>query len=199
MHTDGADAKQGSVLPSWNATALREWRNVLHESKTQPPLLAAAKLSHAWSTLAPDPTGPWRSTLLAELVLRATKTTLHSMLPIELGRKRTKDDFYGETNLDTYVVAFLDWVEAAAQYGMQTLDQLSTNEAIIRHKIRNRRTSSKLPLLVDLLLSRPIVSAPLAAKELRISTQAAEKMFAQLGSNVHEVTGRKRYRAWAIA
>lgn len=191
---------------AWNASALQDWRNVLREARKLPPMVTAALIFHAWCEFAPDPTGPWRAALLSTLVLRASKLTPHSLLPIEIGRKLTPERknkptcprFSSHARIEAHMMTFLSWVEAAARHGTRTLDQLATNEAIIRNKIRNKRRNSKLPMLVDLLLSRPIVSAPLAARELRVSTQAAEKMFAELGSNVHEVTGRKRYRAWAI-
>jgi hypothetical protein len=47
-------------------------------------------------------------------------------------------------------------------------------------------------------VSKPLVSVPLAAKELKVSTQAIEGMMGQLGSSARELTGRGRYRAWGI-
>jgi hypothetical protein len=55
-----------------------------------------------------------------------------------------------------------------------------------------------LPRLVDLCLGSPIVSVPLAAKELGISQQAASVMIGELASNLRELTGRGRYRALAL-
>jgi predicted transcriptional regulator len=65
-------------------------------------------------------------------------------------------------------------------------------------QLKNRRSTSRLPALADLLLSKPLVSVPLAAKELKVSTQAIEGMMGQLGSSARELTGRGRYRAWGI-
>ena len=45
--------------------------------------------------------------------------------------------------------------------------------------------------------TRPLVSVPLAAKELKVSPQAVESMLKELGT-VRELTGRGRYRAWGI-
>jgi predicted transcriptional regulator len=63
-------------------------------------------------------------------------------------------------------------------------------------RLKNRRSTSRLPALVDLLLSKPLMSVPLAAKELKVSPQAVEGMMGQLGSTARELTGRGRYRAW---
>ncbi len=46
-----------------------------------------------------------------------------------------------------------------------------------------------MPRLVELCLVSPIVSVPLAAKELRISQQAATMMIGELSSNLREPTG----------
>ncbi|MBM3655280.1 MAG: hypothetical protein FJX06_21245, partial [Alphaproteobacteria bacterium] len=42
------------------------------------------------------------------------------------------------------------------------------------------------------------VSVPLVAKELDVSQQAATTMINDLSSNLRELTGRGRYRAWAL-
>ena len=36
------------------------------------------------------------------------------------------------------------------------------------------------------------------AQELKISQQAAQNLIAELGTGLREITGRRRYRAWAI-
>ncbi len=64
-------------------------------------------------------------------------------------------------------------------------------------KLKGRRSTSRLPDLVNLILSRPLISIPLATKELKVSPQAVEDMLKELGS-LRELTGRGRYRAWGI-
>jgi hypothetical protein len=75
---------------------------------------------------------------------------------------------------------------------------LTLADEMLRLKLKGRRSNSRLPALVDLLLSRPLVSVPMAAKALRCSPQAVEAMFEQLGSIPRELSGRKRYRVWSI-
>jgi hypothetical protein len=61
------------------------------------------------------------------------------------------------------------------------------------------RSNSKLPGLVELFLSRPLVTEPLAANLLKVTPKAVDLMLAQLGGALpRELTGRTRYRAWGI-
>ena len=61
------------------------------------------------------------------------------------------------------------------------------------------RTYCKLPELVELFLSRPLVTAPLAAKLLKVTLKAIDLMLAQRGGALpRELTGHTRYRAWGI-
>ena len=55
------------------------------------------------------------------------------------------------------------------------------------------RSHSKLPELVDLFLSRPLVTVLLAAKLLKGTPKAVDLMLAQLGGTLpREFTGRPR-------
>jgi hypothetical protein len=61
------------------------------------------------------------------------------------------------------------------------------------------RSNSKLPELVELFLSRPLVAVPLAAKLLQVTPKAVDLMLAQLGGALLcELTDRIRYHAWGI-
>ena len=65
-------------------------------------------------------------------------------------------------------------------------------------KCQGKRGNSKLPRFVELCLTSPIVSVPFAAKQLGVSQQAATIMLDEHSSNLRELTGRGRYRAWAV-
>lgn len=66
----------------------------------------------------------------------------------------------------------------------------------MQRRLRSRRSSSSLPGVIDLILSRPIVSATMIAKEVNVTQRGALNLIAELG--VREMTGRGRYRAWGI-
>jgi hypothetical protein len=63
-------------------------------------------------------------------------------------------------------------------------------------RISPRRKTSHLAALIDLVLARSLVSTTLIADELAISTRAAQNLITELG--LRELTGRGRYRAWAV-
>ena len=67
---------------------------------------------------------------------------------------------------------------------------------LLEHKLAGRRKHSKLPALIDLVLARPLVSAGMVAAELGVTARAAQDLVGELG--LREITGRARYRAWAV-
>lgn len=54
-------------------------------------------------------------------------------------------------------------------------------------KLEGRRTSSKLPELVELVMARPLVSAATVAKMLEVTPQAA--LWICFGLGLREMTG----------
>ena len=193
------DAPDYFYDPNWNEAArLSEWRRVLEETKRLPPLLAAAVAWDSWLMLEPDQRGAWRAPLIAALVLKARAKTRHFLLPLDTGRRFAKYRCHPNHDLATRLSGFLEWAREAADRGTKDLDTLALAADMLRAKLKGRRRNSRLPALVDLLLSRPLVSVPLAAKALRCSSQAVEAMLPLLGSTPRELTGRGRYRAWGI-
>jgi HTH DNA binding domain len=78
-------------------------------------------------------------------------------------------------------------------------DRLILARELMGQVTRTCRSSSRLPQLVELFLSRPLVTVPLAAKLLKVTPKAVDLMLAQLGGALpRELTGRARYRAWGI-
>jgi hypothetical protein len=85
-----------------------------------------------------------------------------------------------------------------AELSLKEIDRLTLSRELLMRKCVGKRSNSKLPRLVELCLRLPIVSVPLAAKELGLSQQAATTMIDELSSNLRELTERRRYRAWAV-
>lgn len=96
----------------------------------------------------------------------------------------------------TRLLAVLDSFAEAAAAGLKELDRLALGKGQMERRLRKRRKNSSLPALIELVLSRPVVSAGLIAAELKISQRAALDLVAELG--IREVTGRGRYRAWGL-
>ncbi|WP_281352979.1 helix-turn-helix domain-containing protein [Allomesorhizobium camelthorni] len=63
-------------------------------------------------------------------------------------------------------------------------------------RLRDRRASSKLPDLVELVLARPLVSTGMIQAALKVSKQGALNLVGEL--RLREMTGRGRFRAWGV-
>ena len=77
---------------------------------------------------------------------------------------------------------------------MKEHDRLVLARTLFEWKLEGRRTSSKLPELVELVMAKPLVSAGMVAKTLNVTPQAARRIVLELG--LREMTGRGRFRAW---
>ncbi len=60
-------------------------------------------------------------------------------------------------------------------------------------KLTGRRSASRVHALIDIIMTPPVASAGMIAKEPGITPRAAQAMVAELG--LRELTGRGRYRA----
>jgi hypothetical protein len=79
------------------------------------------------------------------------------------------------------------------------LDRLIFARELMSRAAAQTRFNSRLPGLVNLFLTCPLVTVPLAAKLLQVTLKTVDLMLAQLGGALpRELTGRTRYRAWSI-
>ena len=182
----------------WDEDAcLAEWRRVLEGTTRLPGLLAAAVAFGAWCRIEPLQQNGWLGSVLVAGLLQRRGKTRHHLTAINAGLRAAR---YRPTQVDDLgqrLAGFLDGVTAAAELGRKDLDRLSLAQEMMSMKSRGRRSNSRLPRMIDLVLSKPLVSVPLAAKQLKVSSQAVEAMISELGS-LRELTGRARYRAWAV-
>jgi hypothetical protein len=94
------------------------------------------------------------------------------------------------------LVTFLEAVTLGAGQGLKDHDRWRLARGLLERKLAGHRKHSKLPALIDLVLARPLVSAGMIAAELGVTARAAQDLVAALG--LREITGRGRYRAWAV-
>ena len=66
----------------------------------------------------------------------------------------------------------------------------------MERRLIGRRQTSKLPELIELVMSRPLVSTGMVAKAIDVTPQAAVRIVGELG--LREMTGRGRFRAWGV-
>src|SRR3954468_22422786 len=177
---------------------LAEWQELVKGTDKLPALVAAAIAFDASRRIAPLQHAGWIGSLLVSALLQTRGKTLHHLAALNVGMRAASYRRAHVQDLGTRIAGFLDGLTAAADRGQKDLDRLTLAREILGVQLNGRRSTSRLPALVDLLLSKPLVSVPLAAKALKVSPQAVEGMMGQLGASARELTGRGRYRAWGI-
>ncbi|MBY2915343.1 RHE_PE00001 family protein [Rhizobium leguminosarum] len=176
---------------------LDEWRGVLRQAENLPAVLQAIVTLDAWNELSVLQHAPWLGRLLCASILRqAGITTGANLAAINLGLKTIPVDRRRNRDRETRLLAIAHGFLAAAEIGMKEHDRLTLAKTMMDRKLEGRRTSSKLPELVELVMAKPLVSAGMVAKTLDVTPQAARRIVLELG--LREMTGRGRFRAWGI-
>nr|WP_299497909.1 RHE_PE00001 family protein [uncultured Rhizobium sp.] len=197
MRTSGRDRNPFVYEPDWDEESrLDEWRSVLAETEALPPVLRAVLLLDAWDQLQVLQHAPWLGRMLAGALLRETGICMSHLVAVNLGLKQVQRERRASRDRDTRLLAFVDAFKLAAELGLKEHDRLLLARQQMQHRLAGRRTSSKLPQLIELVLARPMVSAGMIAEELGVTTQGALKIAAAL--NLRELTGRGRFRAWGV-
>lgn len=176
---------------------LDEWRGVLRQAENLPAVLQAIVALDSWNELAVLQHAPWLGRLLAASILRrAGVTTGAHLAPINVGLKTIPVDRRRHRDRETRLLAIAHALLAAAEIGMKEHDRLVLARQMMERKLAGRRTSSKLPELVELVMAKPLVSAGMVVTTLGVTPQAARRIVLELG--LREMTGRGRFRAWGV-
>ncbi|WP_133675540.1 RHE_PE00001 family protein [Aquamicrobium defluvii] len=176
---------------------LEEWRAVLRQAQDLPAVLQAIVALDAWNEISVLQHASWMGRLLAASILRqgGVTTGIH-LAAINFGLKTIPVDRRRHRNREVRLLAIAHGLIAAAEIGLKEHDRLALAKTLMERKLEGRRTSSKLPELVELVMAKPLVSAGMVAKALDVTPQGARRIVLELG--LREMTGRGRFRAWGI-
>ena len=181
----------------WDEDArIKDWRRVVDQTGALPPTLAAAIAADAWDRIEPLQHTPWLGRLLVAALLRGRGKTRTHLACLHAGLKAIPRERRRPPNPAARLPIQLEAMTAAAEAGLKDHDRWLTARTLLARKLDGRRSTSKLPALLDYVLARPIASAGMIAAELGITPRAAQNLVAELG--LREATGRGRYRAWGI-
>ena len=136
----------------------------------------------AWNELAVSQHAHWIGRLLAAALLRqADISTGGHFVAVNLGLKTIPVDRRRHRDRDTRLLAIAQGFLAAAEIGLKEHDRLALARTLIERKISGRRTSSKLPELVELVMAKPLVSDGMVAETLGVTQQAARRIVTERG------------------
>jgi hypothetical protein len=181
----------------WDEDArLAEWQGVLAETHDLPVVLRAALLLEAWSEIEVLQHGAWIGPLLVAALLRQQGLAAGHLPCLHLGAKNIPRERRRARTRSDRLLAAVDAIQEAALAGLKEHDRLALAKSQMERRLKQRRTSSKLSEVVELVLSRPIVSTGMIQDRLKVSKQGALNLVGEL--SLREMTGRGRFRAWGI-
>lgn len=181
----------------WDEAArLREWRSVIAIADAFPPTLGAAVLFDAWEQIEPLRRQHWLGGLLISGYLRQRGKITSHLFSFFAGLKTVRHERRRARQRLVRLQSFLEAMVESADLGMKEMDRLSLAQTQMQMRFKDRRSNSSLPHLAQFVLSRPMVSSAMVARELKVSGRGALNLLNDIG--IREITGRGRYRAWGI-
>ncbi|RVC59530.1 DUF1612 domain-containing protein, partial [Mesorhizobium sp. M00.F.Ca.ET.038.03.1.1] len=195
---DRPEPQNGLVYDlDWNEEErLAEWQAVLAGTRELPSVLRAAILLEAWTEIEVLQHAAWLGPLFCAALLRQEGLAASHLACLHLGAKNIPRERRRARTKSDRLLAWLDAIHEAALAGLKEHDRLVLAKNQMARRLRERRASSKLPGLVELVLARPLVSTGMIQETLKVSKQGALNLVGEL--SLREMTGRGRFRAWGI-
>ncbi len=181
----------------WDEDArLAEWRQLLNRTSELPGVLRVALALDAWADIEVLKRGEGIGGLLVAALLREAGVTENHLACLHVGVQTVPRERRRARRRTERVLAYIGAIHEAAVAGMKEHDRLVLVRSQMERVLRGRRASSKLPSLIDLVLSRPVVSTSMIQNALKVSRQGALNLIGEF--NLRELTGKSSFRAWGI-
>ncbi len=181
----------------WDENArLAEWRQVFDRTRDLPVVLRSVLALDAWTDIEVLQRGAWIGPLLVAAMLRQEGLTANHLACLHQGAKNVPRERRRARNRADRLLALTKTVREAATAGLKEHDRLLLAKGQMERVLRGRRASSKLPRLIDLVLSRPLVSTSMIQEALDVSRQGALNLVGEF--SLREMTGRGSFRAWGL-
>lgn len=181
----------------WDEEArLDAWMALFNDLERMPATLAGAILWDAWEAIEPLQSQHWLGQVLISAYLRSRGKVGSHLFSFSVGLRGVHRERRRSRERTTRLLSSLEAMRHATELGNKELDRLTLARRMLDRRAADKRKSRNLPAAIDLVLSRPIVSAKMVAREAQCTPRGALKLIEEL--NVREMTGRGRYRAWGI-
>ncbi|MGQ9370218.1 helix-turn-helix domain-containing protein [Azospirillum sp. ST 5-10] len=164
-----------------------------------PPVAAAAVLARWHGSGAADAVAGAPGRILAEMWLRRGGWLALPVAAVATGFLGHRDRYRPAADA-AWTRSLLEALVRSSEEGLQLQRRLEAAERAILLACPPRRASS-LPALAALLAERPALTAEDAASALALTDRAARGLLSRLADRgvVRELTGRRSFRAFAIA
>lgn len=159
-------------------------------------MLRAAILLEAWQDIEVLQHTTWLGPLFVAALLRQEGVAANHLACLHLGAKNIPRERRRARNRSDRLLACLDAIHDAALGGLKEHDRLVLAKKQLERRPRRRHARSRLPDLVELVQSRPLVSTGMIQERLKVTKQGALTLVGELG--LREMAGRGRFRAWGI-
>jgi hypothetical protein len=177
-------------------TRLAEWQDAIADTRELPTVLRAAILLEAWFAIDVLQHAAWLGPLLTAALLRQEGPAASHLACLHIGAKNIPRERRRARAHSDRLLAFVDAIQEAALADLKEHDRLMLAKNQMERRLCKRRASSKLADLVELVLSRPLVSTSMIQDRLKVTKQGALNLVGELG--LREMTGRGRFRAWGL-
>lgn len=193
--------------PESRRQRVARWLSVVDDLQATPPLPAAAIALRVWRRIAPLTTYNDEIGLILSSVLlwHWGKTKGLTACPAAglraAGLAAVSRDLDDRATLGDWIALFCGAVEASAAAGQERLRSLTLGRARAAELLRRHRTNSRLPRLISLFLTYPVMTVRFINHRLEITTQGVEWLLKELVSDgmVIEATGRAKNRAFRLS